>query len=169
MHLSFTGTRSKLTQVQWACLAVTLTRLKEVGYNVFHHGDCIGSDEIAFRFAKELGYYTVSHPCDLAQFRAHTDSDEVNEVLPPLLRNKIIVDSGSALVSVVKKDVTPYDIYNSANGTRRGGTYYTTRYAMIHKKKVYLLDPSGNMTVVQKVGKELSNIYFGGPEGTEYT
>ncbi len=146
MHLGFTGTRNELTHKQLQILDLYLNNRKELhGYSIFHHGDCVGADRAAAYLAKKYGYHVVAHPPVDARYRAFVYSDEVNEPKDYLERDRHIVQCSSLIVSLPRKEVTLEEILNCENGTRRGGTYYTTRYALKHIKWVYMITPKGGI------------------------
>jgi hypothetical protein len=121
--------------------------------SVFHHGDCLGADEKGAELAKLVGYYIVSHPPEDEKYRAFADSHEEWKEKPYLERNRDIVDNSDIIISVPRKVVTLKEILNCKNGTLRGGTYYTTRYALKSKKDVIMILPNGYF----ECGKAISN------------
>jgi len=154
MHLGFTGTRNTPTDKQLELLDSYLNSRKELcGYNTFHHGDCVGADRAAAYMAKQHGYYVVAHPPLEVRYRAFVESHEVNEPKDYLERDRHIVQCSSLIVSIPNREVTLEEVLNCENGTRRGGTYYTTRYALKYSKWVYMITPGGGI----QYGVSLSN------------
>lgn len=135
MKLGFTGTQFGMTEIQKRNLYNLMTNPDICPWeppllNVFHHGDCVGSDAEAFEIAKELGWRTIAHPCDIENLRAFTASDLVMPVRRPLIRNKIIVESTDVLAAAPL----------SSEEILRSGTWATIRYARLENKRVvYLL------------------------------
>jgi hypothetical protein len=142
-HIGFTGTRNEPTHIQLTLLRQFLENKKKYGAQVFHHGNCIGADTVAAFIADELDYYIVCHPAESPRYEGVSPYDEKIERYPYLERNTHIVQSTNLLVSIPYREVTLEEILNCENGTRRGGTYYTTRYALKHEKWVYMITPSG--------------------------
>lgn len=115
--VGFTGARTALTPAQLAWLLARLREYYRPG-RTFHHGDCVGKDEAAAKLARELGYVIVSHPATGTKLRAYVPADELREPLPPLERNRVIVDSCLVLLAVPDGAELP-----------RSGTWSTVRYA----------------------------------------
>jgi len=125
IKIGFTGTQSvsQVSQERLQRLYKVLEVLA-VGETTieFHHGGCVGMDEIAHRMASNLGYQTVVHwatevaPNKVANITAH----EEREGKPPLERNHDIVDECDTLIAVPK---------NPETEERRSGTWATIRYA----------------------------------------
>jgi len=146
MHLGFTGTRNTPTDIQLEILDSYLNGRKNLqGFSIFHHGDCVGADRAGAHLAKGHGYHVVAHPPIDPRYRAFVYSDEINEPKDYLERDRHIVQCCSLLISIPRKEVTLQEILNCENGTRRGGTYYTTRYALKHSKWVYMITPNGGV------------------------
>lgn len=142
MQIGITGTRNNLSIQQVAQINEALVVLYSVS-SVFHHGDCVGADEKGAELAKLAGYYVVSHPPEDEKYRAFADSHEEWKEKPYLERNKDIVDNSDIIISVPRKAVSLKEILNSENGTLRGGTYYTTKYALKSRKSVIMILPNG--------------------------
>ena len=120
--------------------------------NEFHHGDCIGADEIAWILANYAGYHTLAHPCDIAEKRAFTNSDTIFSTLPPLARNRTIVDVSDLVVA------TP----GEEEEVLRSGTWATIRYAKKQNRPLIIIFPSGKFQVFSttKFVDELVNEVF---------
>lgn len=143
-HVGFTGTKNEPTDTQLFHLEVVLSLLfKEQGFNTFHHGDCVGADAAAAYFARTIGYYVVAHPPEIKTFQAGSTAHESRERKPYLDRNRDIVNESKVLISIPKKEVTFDQILKCQNGTRRGGTFYTTRYALSNNKDIFMILPNG--------------------------
>jgi hypothetical protein len=134
-RIGFTGTRRGLTQKQSTTLWDILVDLQTDGYNEFHHGDCVGSDTSAALMATKLGMKTVSHPCEILKHRSFTPAVQYYPVLPPLQRNKAIVECSDVLVA------TP----DAMTERLRSGTWHTIRYARKTLVRVIIIWPDGNV------------------------
>lgn len=131
MRVGFTGTRRGMTEAQRTEL---LRLLREWLPTEFHHGACIGADAEAHevvRLVKEgRPAHTVPkivvHPCGSKTQRAHCPGAfEVLNVLPPLVRNRRIVDAVDVLVAAP-----------AGPEVQRSGTWATVRYARKVGRKV---------------------------------
>lgn len=143
-HVGFTGTKNEPTDLQLFHLEAVLSLLfNEQDFSTFHHGDCVGADAAASYFARTIGYYVVAHPPEIKTFQASSQAHEVMPRKPYLDRNRDIVKASRVLISVPKKEVTFDQILRCENGTRRGGTFYTTRYAMANNKDIFMILPNG--------------------------
>ena len=92
MHLGITGTQTieKVSEERLKYLCLVLESL--VGtYTHFHHGDCVGIDEYAARYAHSLGYRIVCHPPKNSLKRAMTMYHDIYPALDYLDRNRQIV------------------------------------------------------------------------------
>jgi len=114
MRAGFTGTQAGMTDDQYLALYKLLFKH---GVTELYHGDCIGSDQQAYKIAKVMGIRTVCFPPDKAQKRAFTVNDKTHPPLPYLERNCKIVDSSDILLATPKTDVMVV----------RSGTWYTVR------------------------------------------
>jgi len=114
-----------------------LKHLLAQGYTHFHHGDCIGADAQAAKYAKALGFILVCHPGHPkdkknTMFRAFTDfNDVMHEVKPFIKRDHDIVDA------VEKMIATPAGVIEES----RSGTWTTIRYAKKQSKPVHIIYP----------------------------
>lgn len=110
--------------------------LRDSGYTHFHHGDCIGADAQAARFAKALGFILVCHPGhprdkSNTMFRAFTDfNDVMHEAKPFVVRDRDIVDAVETMVA------TPVGLEEI-----RSGTWTTVRYARRKEKPIHIIYP----------------------------
>lgn len=138
MKIGFTGTRNGMTLSQRERLIWILNdQGQEFGEEVdeFHHGDCKGSDHQAFRIADELAWVTVAHPCNIRSWRAFTNSTKILDPLPPLVRNKIIVDSVGLMIA------TP----EGRAEVLRSGTWSTIRRARKLPRRLWIIYPDGEL------------------------
>lgn len=129
--VGFTGTREGATKAQERAIERIL-RLMEP--KTAHHGDCIGADAQFHEIAARLGCEMHVHPCDITEMRAGK-TGVMYPVLPPLTRNKDIVDASEFVISC------PY----SKPMVRKGGTYRTTQYARAIGKTIFVIYPDGTM------------------------
>ena len=142
MKISFTGTRKGMTISQWASVATVMAvSLDTEGGNEWHNGDAIGADHQAnqsmFNIKKmypEFGIVTHGHPCNLPQQRAHDEYDIEHEIKPPLVRNRIMVDSSDMLIAA------PFEYDEVIRGS---GTWATIRYAKAHGVETWIIWPDG--------------------------
>lgn len=136
MRIGFTGSRLGMTGSQVDTLFAILHYFGKppACFDTFHHGDCIGSDVQAFNLARNIGYKTIAHPGNVdPRLRAYTASTEVWETVPPLERNKVIVDLSDVMLAA------PHSIVEEL----RSGTWATVRYARKRYKDVNIIEPSG--------------------------
>ena len=122
--VGFTGTRKGMSPHQKWVLSQYLAPDDE-----FHHGDCVGADAEAHDMAARLGCRIVIHPCTLRAQRAFKKGDTVFPPLPPLERNKIIVDQCEVLCAAPATDEEEL----------RSGTWATIRYARRIGRQVIML------------------------------
>jgi hypothetical protein len=84
----------------------------------FHHGDCVGGDEVSHDVAKMLGYKTSVHPPTDSRLRANKRGTISHPPKPYIERNHDIADVVSELF------VLPDTMYERI----RSGTWATWRY-----------------------------------------
>lgn len=140
MKVGFTGTRHRMTYPQERALARLITRLLP---DEFHHGDCVGADELAVRMvwlltrpesANQMACRIVCHPPVDPTHRANFPHyDEMRTPKTHFARNRSIVDACDVLIAV-PQDATPQ---------LRGGTWYTINYARKVRRRVLLIRPEG--------------------------
>jgi len=133
MKVGFTGTREGMTEDQKETLyKLLLDPLPDE----FHHGDCVGADEEAAEIASELGIQVVAHPPDDSKLRAYYEHNDKTLVpIPYLVRNMNIVDEVEWLIAAPKNRVD-----------KRGGTWYTIRYAKGNLIDNTIIWPDGSTT-----------------------
>ena len=132
MILGVTGTRHGLTVAQLAWLRAQLPLFDEL-----HHGACVGADAAAHQTATELRVPVVVHPP--ADQRLMMPPDGYGAWLPPrpyLERNRFIVAAADVVIALP-----------DGPESRRGGTWYTVRYAESVDKPVWLCFPDGRVEV----------------------
>ena len=133
MIVGFTGTRRGMTREQ----RLGITRLLEdFSPSEVHHGDCIGADSDFHSIALFLGIPIIGHPASgIGSQRAYNKGfTQLCEPLPPLDRNKNIVDESDILVATPK----------GYREERRSGTWATLRYARSSGKDVIIVYPDGS-------------------------
>lgn len=139
MKIGFTGTRNGMTEAQKNAFEDYLISLcfGKSG-DEFHHGDCVGADEQSQEIAEIYGgadNFLHIHPCNLKEQRANCVGDIVYDELPPLERNKIIVDSCDILVAAPK----------GFEEELRSGTWSTIRYARKIGRQIVIILPDGSL------------------------
>jgi hypothetical protein len=128
----FTGTQEGMNGSQMERFQTFIVdiypKLVYLGYRpVFRHGDCIGSDDQAARTAKWAGYWVIAHPTNIIGKRAYCPaSDYGYEVLPPLVRNKIIVNQSNYLIATPKESEEEIRLKGEP---LKSGTWSTIRFA----------------------------------------
>lgn len=137
MILGFTGTREGLSDAQKVAFEeymLGLTVLDE-----FHHGCCVGADGYAGVWVYEtILTRCVGHPSDI---KSMTDGEalarchQIRDPLPPLKRNRNIVDACELLIACPK-----------GPEEQRSGTWATVRYARKVGKRVVIVWPNGEVT-----------------------
>lgn len=132
-HLGFTGTRQGLSLPQSQTLREILGRLY-LSPASLHFGDCIGADKEAAAIAISEGYSLHSHPSDIDEVRAFVPADIIEASLPPLIRNRVIVDASLVLVACPSGKVEQL----------RSGTWATVRYARKMNRWIVLVYPDGS-------------------------
>lgn len=130
MKVGFTGSREGMTPRQKEAVRAWIHR-----QDVFlesHDGDCVGADFEFRQMVAEIYSDTkiVSHPCDLVGMRAHGSADEIHRPLPPLVRNKNIVNACDVLLACP-----------SGPEKIRSGTWSTIRYARKRGTPVVIFEP----------------------------
>ena len=137
--IGFTGTRSGMTPIASAKLAVLLTLLEP---SEAHHGDCVGADAA---FHAEVTDWLpecrmVIHPGSVrgsGMFRAFCTSKNqiTHAVKPALTRNKDIVNAIDVLIAAP----------TGHQEMLRSGTWATIRYARSVKRPIIMLYSDGRI------------------------
>ena len=132
-HIGFTGTQDfgKVSDRRVDRLWEYLKLLKENGSTHFHHGDCIGADNMAATQAHRIGFKVIVHPPKNASKRAF-NAYYVEEKEPKgyIARNHDIVDCSEILIGMPK---------NPKVEELRSGTWATIRYARKIGKSVGII------------------------------
>lgn len=118
MKLGFTGTRRGMTLLQRDEFMDFISSLPKI--TEFHHGCCIGADYQAHEFISKYSKKIIihGHPSNLKRNRAVCECHVMHPELPPLERNRIIVDSVDFMVAI------PFTQHEEL----RSGTWATIRY-----------------------------------------
>lgn len=132
--VGFTGTAEGMTYKQMRGVVEALKEASQKGAKRFHHGDCIGSDATAVRFARVLGYEIHCHPPESNHARAFEAADVMYEPKAFLVRDRDIVDAVDFMIG------TPRD---TEKKSPRSGTWYTLRYARKRNKRSLVIMPNG--------------------------
>jgi len=131
--VGFTGTRKGLSTAQKASL---LNVLKFLRPRVVHHGGAEGADTEFHKMVLSLGVKIVIHPSTLAEYEWENDDKvSVQESLPPLLRNRQMVDAVDVLIACPFQD---YEVL-------RSGTCATIRYARKRRKIIIFVTRAGRV------------------------
>jgi hypothetical protein len=141
MNITFTGTQKGITHLQHQMLKKTLQEINTKNEDVvLLHGDCIGADAAAGEICEELNIPV--HIYNIVNKRAYSKyNNYVHHEMPPLERNRLMVDFGSALIACPgeKKEIL------------RSGTWTTIRYARRVNKPIIYIWPDGTREVVESV------------------
>jgi hypothetical protein len=137
IHIGFTGTQDGMTPYQ----AEKVWMLVRYRYFYGHHGDCIGADKEFDSIVRAAAGFSgmVIHPCDIESKRAyctaHYPCDATREVLPPLARNRVIVNESDCIIATPKE----------TSMQLRSGTWTTVRYALEAHRPVAIVFPNGGL------------------------
>lgn len=129
--IAITGTRHGPTDAQRATLNHWLPILRKRA-PWLNHGDCVGVDE---EVARAWAYRTCAFPPLVDTHRAFHQSAIIRPAMDYLERNRHMVRLATAVVAV-PAEMTPQ---------RRGGTWFTARYAMSEKVPLLLVLPDGSI------------------------
>lgn len=130
MIIGVTGTQQGWNNKQ---LHAFCTLIRRICPTTFHHGDCVGVDELSHYMVRAIdpGTRIVIHPPENAAKRAFCLGDYIHSEKPYLERNKDIVRSISLLIGIPKE---PEEVL-------RSGTWSTIRFARKMRKQVHILLP----------------------------
>jgi len=139
IDFGFTGTQVDLSPAQYLGLRQAMLSI-QAGYPDFqirwHHGDCVGADEVSHGIAREFGFHIVSHPPLDESKRAFCVADEYRDPKPYLDRNEDIAFEGEAGLIVAPK---------GSSEEVRSGTWSTVRRARKHDRKILYVWPNGDL------------------------
>ena len=132
-EVGFTGTREGLTEKQYSCLNLFITKTIKIA----HMGDCIGSDEEFFYIVRDKAPKAkcFGHIPTEKSVRAFCEYDEERKPKPYLDRNRDVVDECKLLIATPKSE---------KEEGRGSGTWFTIRYARNAFKPVLLIFPDGS-------------------------
>jgi hypothetical protein len=125
MIVGFTGSRDGMSAAQRSEVAHLLWILSATE---FHHGDCVGADEIAHSIAVVRKVNIVIHPPTSEKLRAHCSPGKILPAKEFIKRNHDIVNVSDILIATPKE----------MGMIIRSGTWATIRYA-ISKKKIVIV------------------------------
>lgn len=138
--IGFTGTQDGISVPQWHLLETLISCIE---FSEFHHGDCKGADEQSHNMLWRVGFNNiVIHPPDNPAKRVFIKNVCPSENYlhmpekPYLERNKDIVDVSDLLIACP-----------SGDEVIRSGTWSTVRYARKMNKTIFIIQPSGLLTV----------------------
>lgn len=134
--VGFTGTRKGMARPQRHAFASWLAALPPA---VFHHGDCIGSDEEAHDIAQAEGWTIEAHPgSGWASYRmvAHCGGVDVRHPPKPYLERNIDIATVASVLAA-----TP-----EGPEVARSGTWATVRVARRLGRPVVIFWPDGTVT-----------------------
>jgi hypothetical protein len=132
IRIGFTGTRQGMSIDQETDFILYLFSLSfEYRITEFHHGDCIGADAQAHDIIASNFHETkiIIHPPIKTSWRAYKKGDFIYHPEDYLGRNREIVKSCDILLAA------PF-----SKSDRRGGTWYTIRYAELKRAKVVVFN-----------------------------
>lgn len=142
--IGVTASREGVSETQRRALTTFLLRARAAGADRFHHGCCVGGDEIAAVIAHNLGYRVVGHPPVKTQWRSMLAcgvSNELRDPLDYLARDVQIVEEVDALIGLPNRPECG------------SGTWFTVRQARRANKPRLVLLPGGQ--VVDRVGVDV--------------
>ena len=133
-NCGFTGTRYGMTFDQ--IIKVDEFLLNNENFDIFHHGDCVGADAESHRLAQTNGLAIVVHPPTDPKFRAYCKGMfvKIRDPKPYHDRNRDIVNESDFLLA------TPRTFIEE----KKGGTWYTIRYAKEVEKPGMIIWPDGS-------------------------
>ena len=126
--VGITASRHGLSDIQRRALTTFLHRARMAGASRFHHGCCVGGDEIGAGIAYNLGYRVIGHPPIKTELMTEAFSHELRKPKGYLERDRDIVHESDAMIGLPSRPEV-----------RRGsGTWYTVHYAqkMSHARLV---------------------------------
>lgn len=130
-HIGVTVSRKGLTEIQRFRAKMLLA-----GYDVLHHGDCVGGDNDLDAIATDLKLRIVVHPPINSSLRAYCISSERREPKEYLARDRDIVDESERMIAFP----------NSTTPTPHSGTWYTVGYARKMGKPLAIVFPNGDVS-----------------------
>lgn len=101
----------------------------------FHHGCCVGWDEVAAKMAREIGYEIYGHPPTNKKRLSSFKNDFDQTPAPYLIRDSHIVLASRVILAA------SYEMHE----TLRSGTWTTVRYAVKARRPGTVVYPDGSM------------------------
>lgn len=151
MNLGFTGTQRGMTRAQLNAVDDLLSAvpdfiklMEDLRFDcdriwTIHHGDCIGADAQLDSIAKDHNIFRHIHPATGKNKRAWCAAQTIDDPLPPLKRNAVIVQCAVAGLIAAPGQATEIV---------RSGTWATVRYARKLKRHIWIVRPNG--TIVEE-------------------
>jgi hypothetical protein len=142
--IGFTGTSHGCTDLQSSSLGKTIGRHSQPTYvpspGQFHHGGCVGADALAHRVAQFVHWevhvhWSATSPGEFVD-RSLALPYVTHPELPPLERNRVIVDLTDRLIACPR----------TMEEELRSGTWATIRYARKLRRPITLVWPNGTVT-----------------------
>lgn len=149
VNIGFTGTQKGMTDEQYDTvdrMVKAIVRATSLDV-VAHHGDCVGADADFHDICEEHRVVVETHPANMDTKRAFKRAKVVHPTMPPLVRNRVIVDSCSLLI------VTP----RSTKEQVRSGTWATVRYARQCGRVMWIAMPDGSTMVDPRAWGEVND------------
>lgn len=152
IHLGVTGTREGCTHAQKVTVNATLAKADAYARGQeatvwLHHGDCVGVDAEIATVAKDgFGWKVHSHPPVDPKLRAWVPSDRIDDPLPYLDRNRVIVARSSYLLACTREPVGHMD-WCASYIPGEGGTIYTIKHALKQGLIVRVVQPDGGVLI----------------------
>lgn len=136
--IGITATRQPVSTIQAAMLGARLERAQTLGATELVHGDCVGGDALAHSIAMLLGYVVHVRPPSNERYRAFAVGHHNYEPAEYMTRNRLIVGHCTELIAL------PMHL-ESADESRRSGTWATVRMARRLARPITLVWPDGRV------------------------
>lgn len=128
IHVVFVGTRRGMRPDQRSAVYLLLRGLYRDAGITLHHGDGIGADS-----------WIVGHP-STHNLRAFCEFDEERDRLPPLERNRVIVEAADIVLAA------PYEMTEQErDDTWHDDTWNTIRIARELERELVIVYPNGSV------------------------
>jgi hypothetical protein len=137
--VGITASRHGLSDIQRRALTTFLHRARMAGASRFHHGCCVGGDEIGAVIAYNLGYRVIGHPPVKTELVTEAFSHELRESKGYLERDRDIVHETDVLIGLP----------NQPEVWRGSGTWFTVHYAQEMSRARLVMLPNGQ--VVERI------------------
>lgn len=132
MIIGFTGTRHGMTDLQKEVLLNLINSTSAIQYSLMHYGMCKGADDEAFDIVRRSTKWLIhGHPPIDTKLFVDRVCDKIMKPAEYLERNRNIVNLCHILVAAPKETIPQ----------KRGGTWYTIRYAESLNKPIIMLWP----------------------------